>query len=256
MIANYHTHTTRCKHAFGTEREYIEAAIEQGLKILGFSDHVPQPYPDGYVSNIRMDMSQLEDYTDTLVRLRDEYKDDIQILIGYEVEYTRKYFEKMMNEIKKYPLDYIIQGQHFVEDEVEGFYVGSETDSVDRLRDYVDFTIEGMQTGVFTYLAHPDLINFTGDDNIYIKYMSKLVEASIRLNIPLEVNVYGFVDLRHYPCDRFWSMASKMNPQIVVGCDAHKPEVVRIPENIEGFTQFLKRNNIDVGDNVVRIVKP
>ena len=62
-----------------------------------------------------MDMSELEDYTDTLVKLRDEYKDDIRILIGYEVEYTRKYFEPLIRELKKYPLDYIILGQHFVE---------------------------------------------------------------------------------------------------------------------------------------------
>ena len=38
MIANYHTHTWRCRHADGTEREYVERAIEGGLKILGFSD--------------------------------------------------------------------------------------------------------------------------------------------------------------------------------------------------------------------------
>lgn len=37
MIANYHTHTWRCRHADGTEREYVERAIEGGLKILGFS---------------------------------------------------------------------------------------------------------------------------------------------------------------------------------------------------------------------------
>ena len=92
ISANYHTHTIRCKHAEGSEREYIEAAISEGFKILGFSDHTPQPYPADYVSPIRMDMSELEDYTDTLIKLRDEYKNDIQILIGYEVEYTRKYF--------------------------------------------------------------------------------------------------------------------------------------------------------------------
>ena len=80
ISANYHTHTVRCKHAVGLEREYIEAAISEGFKILGFSDHTPQPYPEGFVSGIRMDMTQLKDYTDTLVKLRDEYKDQIQIL--------------------------------------------------------------------------------------------------------------------------------------------------------------------------------
>ena len=34
MIANYHTHTWRCRHADGTEREYVEKAINAGLKIL------------------------------------------------------------------------------------------------------------------------------------------------------------------------------------------------------------------------------
>ena len=43
MIANYHTHTWRCHHADGTEREYVENAIAAGIKILGFSDHTYVP---------------------------------------------------------------------------------------------------------------------------------------------------------------------------------------------------------------------
>ena len=53
LKANYHAHTVRCQHAYGTEREYIEAAIEMGMKEFGFSDHVPCPFKDGYVSGIR-----------------------------------------------------------------------------------------------------------------------------------------------------------------------------------------------------------
>lgn len=36
MIANYHTHTWRCRHADGTEREYVERAIEAVLKFSVF----------------------------------------------------------------------------------------------------------------------------------------------------------------------------------------------------------------------------
>ena len=97
MLANYHSHTVRCNHASGTEREYIEAAIEAGFKIYGVSDHVPQPYPEDFESHIRMKMSEIEDYTSTLIKLRDEYKNDIKILIGYEVEYSHKYFDRMIN---------------------------------------------------------------------------------------------------------------------------------------------------------------
>ncbi len=38
---NYHTHTSRCGHAGGSDEEYVQAAIKAGYQILGFSDHAP-----------------------------------------------------------------------------------------------------------------------------------------------------------------------------------------------------------------------
>ena len=254
MLANYHTHTVRCKHAKGEDHEYVEAAIAEGFKILGFSDHTPQPYPEGFVSPIRMDMAQLPDYVDSLVRLRDKYRNDIQILIGYEVEYSRNYFEPLLRKLNEYTPDYIIQGQHFVEDEVDGFYAGSKTDREEKLKAYVDFTIEGMKTGLFSYLAHPDLINYTGPDDIYCRHMSRIVEAAVDLNLPLEVNVFGFVDNRWYPSERFFKMAKGYNPRFIIGCDAHDPAIVRQPSHIEGFCDFLGRCGIDCGDNIMNPV--
>lgn len=32
LTANYHTHTVRCRHAYDSEREYIETAIKMGIK--------------------------------------------------------------------------------------------------------------------------------------------------------------------------------------------------------------------------------
>ena len=79
MIANYHTHTWRCMHASGTEREYVEKAIEGGLQILGFSDHTPMPYAGDYVSTVKMKLAQLEDYVNTILGLKAEYRKDIEI---------------------------------------------------------------------------------------------------------------------------------------------------------------------------------
>ena len=255
MLANYHTHTVRCNHAKGTEREYIERAIERGFKILGFSDHVPQPYPKSYTSNIRMGMNELPEYFNTLSKLRDEYKDKIEILIGFEVEYTTEYFEPLLAELRKYPVDYLIQGQHFVPDEVNGRYVGFPTDEEQKLIDYVDFTIEGMKTGLFSYLAHPDLINYKGDDETFQRHTKRIVEAAIELSLPLEINMYGFLDKRNYPYDRFFKMASEMGASFVIGCDAHQPWVVQQPEDLPGFTDFLNRNGIKIGDNVMNLRK-
>ena len=251
MLANYHTHTPRCNHAVGSEREYIENAIQKGFKILGFSDHTPQPYPPEFHSNIRMEMNEVEDYTNTLEKLRDEYKKDIEILIGYEVEYTREYFSYLLDYLNQYPLDYIIQGQHFVPNEIDGFYSGAETLDENKLKAYVDCTIEGMKTGYFTYLAHPDLINYAGPTKIYRQHMKRIVQASVDLNIPLEINMQGFFLNRNYPSDTFFSLASSMGAKFVLGCDSHNPKDVLQPEDIPDFVEFLERNNITYGDNII-----
>ena len=100
MIANYHSHTTRCRHAEGTEREYIERALQGGLKILGFSDHTPYLFPGDYYSNFRMFPDQLPDYVETLEKLRREYKDRIELHIGLEVEFYPHLFGKLMDYLK------------------------------------------------------------------------------------------------------------------------------------------------------------
>ena len=118
MIANYHTHTWRCLHAAGTEREYVENAIKGGYKILGFSDHTPMPYPGGYVSNVKMRPVQLEDYVDTVLALREEYRKDIEIHLGLEVEYYPGLFEALLTLLQPYPIEYFLLGQHYLGDEI------------------------------------------------------------------------------------------------------------------------------------------
>ena len=57
MNYNYHTHTTRCGHASGTEREYIERAVANGVRYMGFSDHATFVFPDGFESHYRVPLA-------------------------------------------------------------------------------------------------------------------------------------------------------------------------------------------------------
>ena len=79
LLANFHTHTFRCHHAVGQDREYVEKAIEQGIKTLGFSDHSPYFFDGDYYSHFRMRPEEFDGYVNSLLALRDEYKDDIDI---------------------------------------------------------------------------------------------------------------------------------------------------------------------------------
>lgn len=74
---NYHTHTKRCKHAIGEDREYIECAIKNGFKVLGFSDHCPFIY-NGYTSFMRMNPEDVEGYFYSLTNLKAEYKGSLR----------------------------------------------------------------------------------------------------------------------------------------------------------------------------------
>ncbi len=76
------------------------------LKFFGFSDHVPCPYQDGYVSNIRMTMKQAPEYVETIRRLEAEYRDQIKIYVGFEAEYVPEFYEEQMRMFRN--LDVII----------------------------------------------------------------------------------------------------------------------------------------------------
>ena len=84
MEYNYHTHTPLCGHATGEMREYIEKAIEGGIKRLGFSDHSVQFYDGGYVSGMRMRPDQAEGYVREVKRLSEEYRSEIDIFVGFD----------------------------------------------------------------------------------------------------------------------------------------------------------------------------
>ena len=93
-----------------------------GIGIFGFSDHVPCPYQDGYVSNIRMTMKQAPEYVETIRRLEAEYRDQIKIYVGFEAEYVPEFYEEQMRMFRNLGCDYMIMGQHFLGSEENGPY--------------------------------------------------------------------------------------------------------------------------------------
>ena len=222
MNYNYHTHTTRCRHASGTERNYIETAIAAGITEIGFSEHVPLRFPDGRESGHRMLMADAEDYITTLRALREEYKGRANIRIGFEVEYYPLYFKDTLQYVKELGAEYLILGQHYIDNEkCYDHSTYTLSDNVADFIEYVNCVVAAMKTGVFTYVAHPDVFSFTGDDEIYEREMRRLCEAAKDLNIPLEINFYGVRTQRRYPADRFWKIAGEVGAPVTFGLDAH-----------------------------------
>lgn len=251
MFANYHTHTPRCNHAIGAEREYVDNAVSMGLKILGFSDHTPYIFPGSYYSHFRMKLHQLEDYIDTVLVLRKEYQGIIEIPLGLELEYYPKLLPQLLPVLRDYPIDYLLLGQHFIGNEIDEHYGGWPTEDPRILERYVDQVIEGMHTGLFTYVAHPDLIHFRGDEKIYCEQMRRLCQAARNCGVPLEINLLGMHEGRNYPNLLFWEQAATEGNQVILGRDAHKPEHILDRNTEERCVTLANRYGLELLDTAM-----
>jgi histidinol-phosphatase (PHP family) len=243
--ANYHTHTARCRHADGSERDYIEEAIKQGFHTLGFADHSPYIFEDGYYSSFRMRPEELEDYVLTLSALKEEYKNDIRICIGLEAEYYPSLFGGLADLLRSSGVEYLIMGQHYAKKEPSPSYSGRPSDDVGRLKDYVDSVIEGAESGFYAYIAHPDILNFTGDPDLYLCEMERLVKGVVKADIPFEMNILGLREGRVYPKEAFWQLVAKHGGKAIFGFDAHVPVHVYDEETSKRGIALLEKLGIE-----------
>ena len=118
----------------------------------------------------------------------------------------------------------MILGQHFLGNEIGEPYSGRPTLDGKTLARYVSQTSEALDTGLFTCFAHPDLIRYVGSRKVYEREMRKLCRAARETNTPLELNLLGIREDRHYPNPRFWRIAAEEGNAVILGSDAHSPE--------------------------------
>ena len=230
MKYNYHTHTFRCHHAEGKDEEYVLRAIEAGYEEIGFSDHCAWPFEDGYVSYMRMIPDEIEEYTESVKALREKYKDKIRIKLGWECEYFERHMDWLKETAKKYGFDYFILGHHYTPYEIGGVYNGMVTDK-DGIEAYKNDVLKALDTGLFSYVAHPDLyMRQYGDfDEHCEKAAREIIAKAIETDTPLEYNLLGIFHAKNdgfpgYPNHGFWKIAGEMGAKAVVGIDAHTPD--------------------------------
>ncbi len=256
MNYNYHTHTALCGHATGEIAEYIQKAIDSGIIRMGFSDHSPYAFADESALGQRMTSTEAREYVASIRRLRELYKNKIDIKIGFEMEYYPDKFPEMLSFVKSIGAEYLILGQHYMRGiYTGGYHVINGKATEEDLINYVKDVISAMETGVFTYVAHPDMINFNGDEVLYEKEMRKLCIASKRLNIPLEINCQGIRDNRIYPAERFWKIAGEVGCPVTIGLDAHSADAAGDKESVEKALDIIGKYNLNyIGKPVLKLI--
>ena len=253
---NYHTHTYRCGHAIGNDEEYVLEAIGLGLQTLGFSDHVMLKHL--HQPNVRGDFVQSENYFTSIRKLQEKYKERINILLGFEAEAFEEYFDYYKKLLDDKTIDYLILGNHCTLDNVMVRPFFSKFTQKKDIIEYTDTLIKGIETGMFSIIAHPDYFmdSYLKWDLTAISCSKRIIKAAIKYDVALEFNLAcirrGKVkkgnELRYgYPYLPFWKLVKKYGAKVIVGIDAHAPSDITTHLNDEGYRliQSLDLNIVD-----------
>lgn len=254
MNANYHTHSEYCKHAGGTLEDYVKEAVKQNLKELGFSEHGPFP---GDPFGMRMDFNSLTSYVEEVRLLKEKYHSLITLKTGLEIEYLPPYQAYYPILFKEYGIEYLIMGQHFFmgpDKKCYNLYDSSIPSSY--LPVHSRNMLEGMKSGYFKYIAHPDLmfIRDYGMDQYCKEAISLLVDGCEKGHFMLELNANGFRrgkqeysdGLRYpYPVDCFWQEVAKTKIPVIIGADSHSPVDIK-----DHYTDYAKEYAQKLGLNL------
>ncbi|WP_027366037.1 histidinol-phosphatase HisJ [Desulfotruncus alcoholivorax] len=233
---DYHVHTSRCGHAAGEMKEYVEYAIKLGIKEMGFADHIPMYWLDEGQRDpgLAMPEEQLPEYVAQVLRLQETYKETITIKLGLEVDYIPGCEDKARRIIDAYPFDYVLGSVHHID--------GWGFDNPAYLEQYRHININDLyhkyftrfqaaaRSGLFDIMAHPDLVkkfNYRPSKNIrqlYIDTARVLKESGVCL----EVNAAGLRApvCEIYPAPEFLAVCCQYGVPVTLGSDAHAPDQV------------------------------
>lgn len=262
---NFHTHTWRCKHATGTVKDYVDAAINavgttgrsplpHESPILGITDHTP--LPDNRWPHVRMDISELDAYEE---EFREAESEDIILLKGLECEWDPSYEGFYRDELLgERNFDYLIGALHWFRNHGEWEYL-SKIRTAKHLTQYAEVMIATMRTGLFTFIAHPDGFGagYGKWDSNAVACAADILDAAEELIIPLEINGYGLRKNKIsttdgeryvYPWINFWEMAGNYNIKAICNSDAHRPEDVIA--SIKECKEIADRFNIELIDDI------
>lgn len=240
----------------GSDESYVLSAIDNGYAALGFSDHSPWPYPDGFSSHIRMDLPLFPDYLQSVRNLKKRFEGKIDLYLGLEAEYYPEYHSWLLEQKEEQGLDFLILGSHFDRPDEE-LYFGSLT-TAKQYRRYAEHTIKGLETGAFSALAHPELFMLHAQrfDRDCEKASLDLIRAARDLNIPLEYNLSGLYPISWrsglgYPNPGFWELAAGEGATAIIGLDAHDPARYNDTDKYDSAIFYLKSLGIKRVDTLI-----
>jgi len=228
--SNLHNHSTFSDGKFSAE-ENVLAAIEKNMLSIGFSDH---SYTDFDPNTYCMKKGVLPDYIAEINRLKEKYKDQIEIYLGIELDGYSVLEDRT-------PFDYILGCCHYVRK--DGMQFGVDHDKNWQIRDvaayfdgdyiayarmYYDGYVESVRRDKPDVLGHFDLpTKFSlvdENDPVYRKMATEALIACLEVTPVIEMNT-GAISRGYrktpYPAEYLFDEIKKHHGQITLGADSH-----------------------------------
>jgi histidinol-phosphatase (PHP family) len=244
-----HIHSPYCPHGSDdTFEDYINKAINIGLKEITFTEHLP--LPNNFIDPTPKQDSGMEeklilDYFNEIYILKDKYKNKIKINAGVEVDYIEGYeneIKQMLNKYGKYIEDSIlsvhmlkIKDEYYCMDYSPSEF-GNIINSLGSIKDVYNKYYETLKLAINSDLGEykPKRI---GHLNLVRKYNkvfpydykgNELLEEVVMLinknKYEVDFNVAG---IRNKDCkepyihDHLLDLIKKYNIPIILGSDSH-----------------------------------
>lgn len=251
-----HVHTPFCPHRYTDDplEDYVKAAEEAGIKELAFTEHIPMvvdPLPTPTPITFRNpDIDGMMEYFKKTKEFRDNYKGDVKIVIGVEVDYLEGYEEKtreMMEIVGPYAeeillsvhylkidgLFYYIANKDYVAKAVEG---AGGADKLNKI--YYDTVFKSLAADLGPYkanriahtpmirLAHKTYPEFNEDPEV----LEKLAIEIKKGGYSVDLNMQG---LRNETCQEIFGVPllpyiKKYDIPVVLGSDSHRASSIGV----------------------------
>lgn len=237
-LADLHTHTARCGHARGWERDYVEQALALGLEAIAVTDHIPFYWlpRERHDPSLAMALEELPRYVESVLRLKEEYADRIQVLLGIEADYVEGHEEALAAILASYPFDLVLGSVHWL----DGFWVDAPDsrrvyeEGPERVRsiwvNYWSQLEKAAKSGLFDVLAHLDLPKKFGflPEEPLAELEERVLRAIVQAGVAVELSSAGRRKPvgEDYPSVKWLTRLAAAKVPLVLSSDAHAPEEV------------------------------
>lgn len=261
LLSNYHSHSTFCDGRSAPE-DFVRFALSNGFRAYGFSSHSPLPFETIW----NMSAIDMPEYLGEINRLKDKYKDRLEIYVSLEIDYLDETYNASIPYFRDMPLDYRIGSVHFLplsadlkeenmvcidgafanfQYAVDAHFGGSIRRLVER---YYDSELKMIEAGGIDIVGHIDKIymngrrceGFSPGAAWYKDPFMACLELIAKKGIMVEINTKNLKRKGEtFPHPDTLHLLKELNIPVMVNSDCHFPDLVN--DGREEAFDYLKQ---------------